>query len=32
MSVRASGKGKSEVQVDLRVGGASSNTHLAMTT
>ena len=28
MSVHASGNGKSEVQVDLRVGGSSSNTHL----
>ena len=30
MEVRAYGNGKSEVEVDLRVGGASSNTHLAM--
>ena len=30
MEVRAYGNGKSEVEVDLRVGGASSNTHLEM--
>ena len=30
MLVRAAGNGKSDVQVDLRVGGASSNTHLAI--
>ena len=30
MSVHAHGDGQSQVQVDLRVGGANSNTHLAL--
>ena len=30
MSVHATGNGKADVQVDLKVGGADSNTHLVM--